>query len=108
MREAPSIALIERLLIAGACVRVYDPQAAGNAESVLGPRDGVTYAATAFWALGGADALALVTEWDEFRDPDVARMRDAMKTPIIFDGRNLYDPQRMRNQGMVYYSIGRQ
>jgi UDPglucose 6-dehydrogenase len=108
VREAPSIALIERLLTVGACVRVYDPQAAGNAESVLGPRDGVTYAASAFWALSGADALALVTEWDEFRDPDVARMRDAMKTPVIFDGRNLYDAQRMRNQGMVYYSIGRQ
>ena len=108
VREAPSIALIERLLTIGACVRVYDPQAAGNAEVVLGPRDGVTYAATAFSALSGADALALVTEWDEFRDPDVTRMQDAMKTPVIFDGRNLYDPQRMRNLGMVYYSIGRQ
>ena len=108
VREAPSIALIERLLTIGACVRVYDPQAAGNAEVVLGPRDGVTYAATAFSALSGADALALVTEWDEFRDPDVTRMQDAMKTPVIFDGRNLYDPQRMRDQGMVYYSIGRQ
>ena len=108
MREAPSIALIERLLTIGACVRVYDPQAAGNAEVVLGPRDGVTYAATAFSALSGADALALVTEWDEFRDPDVTRMQDAMKTPVIFDGRNLYDPLRMRDQGMVYYSIGRQ
>ena len=108
MREAPSIALIERLLLAGACVRVYDPQAAVNAESVLGPRDGVTYVATAFSALTGADALALVTEWDEFRTPDVTRMQDAMKTPVIFDGRNLYDAQRMRNQGMVYYSIGRQ
>jgi UDPglucose 6-dehydrogenase len=108
MREAPSIALIERLLRVGACVRVYDPHASVNAESVLGPRDGVTYSATAFSALSGADALALVTEWDEFRDPDVARMRDAMKTPVIFDGRNLYDPKRMRDQGMVYYSIGRQ
>jgi UDPglucose 6-dehydrogenase len=108
MREAPSIALIERLLTVDACVRVYDPQAAVNAESVLGPRDGVTYSATAFSALSGADALALVTEWDEFRDPDVARMQDAMKTPVIFDGRNLYDAQRMRDQGMTYYSIGRQ
>ena len=58
-------------------------------------------------ALDGADALVLVTEWDEFRDQDVTRMRDAMKTPVIFDGRNLYDPKRMREQGMVYYSIGR-
>jgi UDPglucose 6-dehydrogenase len=66
------------------------------------------YADTAFSALNGADAVALVTEWDEFRDPDVARMRDALKTPVLFDGRNLYDAQRMRDQGMVYYSIGRQ
>ena len=107
MREAPSIALIKRLLTAGAYVRVYDPQAAANAESVLGPRDGVTYADTAFSALTGADALALVTEWEEFRAPNVARMRDALKTPVIFDGRNLYNPQDMRDQGMTYYSIGR-
>ena len=107
MREAPSIPLIEGLLRVGACVQVYDPQAARNAESVLGPRDGVVYADTAYSALNGADALALVTEWDEFRDPDVARMRDALKTPVIFDGRNLYDPQRMREQGMLYYSVGR-
>ena len=101
MREAPSIPLIEGLLRVGACVQVYDPQAARNAESVLGPRDGVVYADTAYSALNGADALALVTEWDEFHDPDVARMQDAMKTPVIFDGRNLYDPQNMRDQGMV-------
>jgi UDPglucose 6-dehydrogenase len=108
MREAPSIALIKRLLTAGAYVRVYDPQAAANAESVLGPRDGVTYADTAFSALTGADALALVTEWEEFRAPNVARMRAAMKTPTLFDGRNLYNPQDMRDQGMTYFSIGRQ
>jgi UDPglucose 6-dehydrogenase len=108
MREAPSIPLIEGLLTTGACVKVYDPRAARNAEAVLGPRDGIVYAESAFHALSGADALVLVTEWDEFRDPDVARMQDAMKTPVIFDGRNLYDPQNMRDQGMVYYSIGRQ
>jgi len=107
MREAPSIPLIEGLLTTGACVKVYDPRAARNAEAVLGPRDGIVYAESAFHALSGADALVLVTEWDEFRDPDVARMQDAMKTPVIFDGRNLYDPQNMRDQGMVYYSIGR-
>ena len=107
MREAPSIPLIEGLLTTGACVKVYDPRAARNAEAVLGPRDGIVYAESAFHALSGADALVLVTEWDEFRDPDVARMRDALKTPVIFDGRNLYDPQRMREQGMLYYSVGR-
>ena len=107
MRQAPSIPLIERMLANGIFVRAYDPRAAKNAETVLGPREEVMYTDTAFDALNGADALVLVTEWDEFCDPDVTRMRDAMKTPVIFDGRNLYDPQHMRDHGMVYYSIGR-
>ena len=107
MRQAPSIPLIERMLANGIFVRAYDPRAAKNAETVLGPREEVMYTDTAFDALNGADALVLVTEWDEFCDPDVTRMRDAMKTPVIFDGRNLFDPQHMRDQGMVYYSIGR-
>ena len=107
MRQAPSIPLIERMLANGIFVQAYDPRAAKNAETVLGPREEIMYTDTAFDALNGADALVLVTEWDEFCDPDVTRMRDAMKTPVIFDGRNLYDPQRMRDHGMVYYSIGR-
>ena len=107
MRQAPSIPLIERMIANGIFVRAYDPRAAKNAETVLGPREEVMYTDTAFDALNGADALVLVTEWDEFCDPDVTRMRDAMKTPVIFDGRNLFDPQHMRDQGMVYYSIGR-
>ena len=107
MRQAPSIPLIERMLANGIFVQAYDPRAAKNAETVLGPREEVMYTDTAFDALNGADALVLVTEWDEFRDPNVARMRNTMQTPVIFDGRNLYDPQRMRDQGMVYYSIGR-
>ena len=107
MRQAPSIPLIERMLANGIFVQAYDPRAAKNAETVVGPREEVMYTDTAFDALNGADALVLVTEWDEFCDPDVTRMRDAMKTPVIFDGRNLFDPQHMRDQGMVYYSIGR-
>ena len=107
MRQAPSIPLIERMLANGIFVQAYDPRAAKNAETVLGPREEIVYTDTAFDALNGADALVLVTEWDEFCDPDVTRMRDAMKTPVIFDGRNLFDPQHMRDQGMVYYSIGR-
>ena len=107
MRQAPSIPLIERMLANGIFVQAYDPRAAKNAETVLGPREEVMYTDTAFDALNGADALVLVTEWDEFCDPDVTRMRDAMKMPVIFDGRNLFDPQHMRDQGMVYYSIGR-
>ena len=107
MRQAPSIPLIERMLANGIFVQAYDPRAAKNAETVLGPREEIMYTDTAFDALNGADALVLVTEWDEFCDPDVTRMRDAMKTPVIFDGRNLFDPQHMRDQGMVYYSIGR-
>jgi UDPglucose 6-dehydrogenase len=106
MREAPSITLIEYLLYHGARVRVYDPRAMGSAKAVLGPD--VIYVGTSYGALSGADALALVTEWDEFRDPDVARMRAALKTPVIFDGRNLYDAEDMRDRGMTYYSIGRQ
>ena len=107
MRQAPSIPLIERMIANGIFVRAYDPRAAKNAETVLGPREEIVYTDTAFDALNGADALVLVTEWDEFCDPDVTRMRAAMKTPVIFDGRNLFDPQHMRDQGMVYYSIGR-
>ena len=106
MREAPSIRLIKRLLFAGAHVRVYDPQAMGSAKLLLGPD--VVYVGTRYGALSGADALALVTEWDEFRDVDVPRMKAAMKTPTLFDGRNLYNAEDMRDQGMTYYSIGRQ
>ena len=105
MREAPSIALIESLLTAGAAVQVYDPEAMGVAKKHFGTR--VTYADANYGALKGADALAIVTEWNEFRRPDFERMRTLMKTPVIFDGRNLFVPAQMKQNGFIYYSIGR-
>jgi UDPglucose 6-dehydrogenase len=105
MREAPSIALIESLLTAGAAVQVYDPEAMGVAKKHFGTR--ITYADANYGALKGADALAIVTEWNEFRRPDFERMRTLMKTPVIFDGRNLFVPAQMKQNGFIYYSIGR-
>jgi len=105
MREAPSVPLIESLLQAGATVQVYDPEAMGVAKKLFGSR--VTYADANYTALKGADALAIVTEWNEFRRPDFERMRSLMKTPVIFDGRNLFAPAQMQQSGFTYYSIGR-
>ncbi|HEV8396005.1 MAG TPA: UDP-glucose/GDP-mannose dehydrogenase family protein [Vicinamibacterales bacterium] len=105
MREAPSIALIESLLAAGAAVQVYDPEAMSVAKKHFGTR--ISYADANYGALKGADALAIVTEWNEFRRPDFERMRSLMKTPVIFDGRNLFAPAQMKQNGFTYYSIGR-
>ncbi|HWN84694.1 MAG TPA: UDP-glucose/GDP-mannose dehydrogenase family protein [Vicinamibacterales bacterium] len=105
MREAPSVPLIESLLQAGATVQVYDPEAMGVAKKLFGNR--VTYAEANYGALKGADGLAIVTEWNEFRRPDFERMRSLMKTPVIFDGRNLFVPAQMKQSGFTYYSIGR-
>jgi UDPglucose 6-dehydrogenase len=105
MREAPAIALIESLLAAGATVQVYDPEAMAVAKKHFGSR--VTYADANYAALKGADALAIVTEWNEFRRPDFDRMRSLMKSPVIFDGRNLFVPAQMKQNGFTYYSIGR-
>jgi UDPglucose 6-dehydrogenase len=105
MREAPSIALIESLLAAGAAVQVYDPEAMGVAKKHFGSRIG--YADANYAAVKGADALAIVTEWNEFRRPDFDRIRSLMKTPVIFDGRNLFVPAQMKQLGFTYYSIGR-
>lgn len=105
MREAPSVTLIEGLLGAGARVQAYDPEAVRVAKGIFGSR--VTFAAGNYEALRGADCLAIVTEWNEFRRPDFARMRKLMRTPVVFDGRNLYEPQQMKQNGLTYYSIGR-
>ena len=105
MREAPSIPLIEALLTAGAKVRAYDPEATGVAKGIFGTR--IMYAANNYDALKNADALAIVTEWNEFRRPDFARMRTLMRDPIVFDGRNLFTPGQMKQNGFRYYSIGR-
>jgi UDPglucose 6-dehydrogenase len=105
MREAPAIPLIEALLAAGATVQAYDPEAMKVARGIFGNRIG--YAANNYDALKGADALAIVTEWNEFRRPDFERMRTLMRSPAIFDGRNLFTPEQMKQNGFRYYSIGR-
>jgi len=105
MREAPSVSIIEALLAAGAKVQAYDPEATGVAKGIFGSR--VSFAAGNYDALKGADCLAIVTEWSEFRRPDFERMRKVMRAPIIFDGRNLFTPEQMREHGFTYYSIGR-
>ncbi len=106
MREAPSVPLIRSLLSAGAKVRVYDPEAMNVARRIFGKR--ITYSRTNYDALKGADCLAVVTEWSEFRQPDFDRMRSLMRSPVVFDGRNLFAPEQMVQSGFTYYSIGRQ
>jgi UDPglucose 6-dehydrogenase len=111
LRDAPAIALIERLLEAGAAVHAYDPVAMDSARRTLPQAwqqaGKLEFAAGQYEALAGADALALVTEWKPFRQPDFATMKQAMKTPVIFDGRNQYDPQQARAAGFEYFGIGR-
>ena len=105
MREAPSIAVVEGLLARGAELAVHDPEAMGEARRVFGDR--VTYHRMNYEALDGADALLIVTEWNEFRRPDFARMKRLLRRPIIFDGRNVYEPDVMREHGFNYFPIGR-
>ena len=105
MREAPSIPLIKALLAEGATVQAYDPQATKVAKGIFGSK--VTFAAKSYDALKGADCLAIVTEWSEFRRPDFEKMRKVMRSPVIFDGRNLFTPEQMKQSGFTYYSIGR-
>jgi UDPglucose 6-dehydrogenase len=105
MREAPAIAIAERLLELGAVVRGYDPEASAVAGRIFGDR--VALFEKGYDALHGADALAVVTEWSEFREPDFGRMRRLMRSPVVFDGRNIYSPAQMQALGFTYYSIGR-
>ncbi len=107
MREAPSLVLIDQLLGAGAEVRAFDPVAMTEARRVLGARKGVSFAADAQAAVQGADALAIVTEWQEFRSPDFDQLKAALKQPVIFDGRNLYNPELVQRAGFAYYGVGR-
>jgi UDPglucose 6-dehydrogenase len=107
MREAPSRTLIELLLKAGARIQAYDPVAAAEAQRIYAGVGGVSLAKNAYQAAEGADALAIVTEWQEFRSPDFERLRELLKAPVIFDGRNLYDPGMVSRFGLTYYAIGR-
>ncbi len=108
MREAPSLVLIDQLLQWGASVAAHDPAAMEEARRRIGDRSGkIRYAETGYEALAGADALVIVTDWNEYRHPDFSRLKAALKRPIVVDGRNLYDPRKMATVGITYYSIGR-
>jgi len=105
MREAPSITIINRLLEAGARVKVHDPEAMDEARKVFGDR--IEYMKDNYEVVKDADALAVITEWNEFRRPNFDKMKALMKTPVVFDGRNIYEPKEMKEHGFTYYGIGR-
>jgi UDPglucose 6-dehydrogenase len=105
MREAPSIDVIDSLLEAGVRIRAHDPVALARAKSLYNGR--AEFFDNNYEALKGAEALLIITEWNEFRKPDFARMKSTMKKPLIFDGRNIYDPKEMRDAGFTYFGIGR-
>jgi UDPglucose 6-dehydrogenase len=105
MREAPSLTLISALLDEGVSICAHDPAAINHARALLGNR--IDYAETNYEALAGADALVVVTDWNEYRHPDFERVKRTLKQPVIVDGRNLYDVEKMRELGLRYHSIGR-
>ena len=105
MRDAPSITAIEALLKAGGRVEAYDPEATAEAKKIFGDRIG--YHRRNYDALKGADALLIITEWNEFRRPNFLTIKELLKRPVIFDGRNIYDPAELKKLGFTYYSIGR-
>jgi len=105
MRDAPSIKIIENLLSDGASVVAYDPEAHDEAKKIFGTR--IQLVATNYACVEGVDALLIVTEWQAFRHPNFERMKGVMRHPVIFDGRNIYDPAQLRQLGFTYYSVGR-
>ncbi len=107
MRDAPSRTLLADLFAAGATVTAYDPVAMHEARRIFGQEPRLQYAAKAMDALQGADALVIVTEWKEFRSADLDMIKEKLNSPLVFDGRNLYDPKFVRSQGLAYYPIGR-
>jgi UDPglucose 6-dehydrogenase len=107
MREAPSRVLMESLWQAGASVQAYDPAAMDETRRIYRERDDMRLCASPEEALRGADALVVLTEWNDFRSPDFEKMKTLLKNPLIFDGRNLYDPEYLAKVGMLYYAIGR-
>ncbi len=105
IREAPAITIINELLKMGAKVRTYDPKAMNNSKGIFGEK--IKYSKSAYEALEGADALLLLTEWNEFRRPDFERIKSLLKAPIIFDGRNQYNPERLKQSGFEYICVGK-
>ena len=107
MREAPSRVIMEALWDAGASVRAYDPEAMEEAARIYPNQDGLEFCESAYGAVEGADALVIITEWQEFRSPDFAVLKELLADSVIFDGRNVYDPETVENSGIQYYAIGR-
>lgn len=107
IRESPSCVLIDQLLNAGAKVQAYDPEAMDHARAQFGNRAGITFHQGCYEAVAGADALAIATEWKQFRSPDWDRLKGALRLPVVFDGRNIFDPEQLRRIGVEYYPIGR-
>jgi len=105
MREAPAITIISKLLEKGASISAYDPKAMDTAKEIFG--DSIEYTKTNYDALKDADALILLTEWNEFRRPDFDKVKDMLKNPVIFDGRNQYEPERMAQRGFEYFCVGK-
>ena len=98
---------MQQLWAAGAKVRAFDPEAREETKRIYGERTDLTLCEDAYEVLEGADVLAIVTEWKAFRAPDFARIRDTLKDPAVFDGRNLYDPVQVEEAGLAYYGVGR-
>jgi UDPglucose 6-dehydrogenase len=105
IRDAPALALIDRILAAKGKVRAFDPEAMNNVKKQLGGK--IEYCANAYDALKTADALIVATEWNEFRTPSWDRVKSLLSNPVIFDGRNIYRPELVREQGFTYYGIGK-
>jgi UDPglucose 6-dehydrogenase len=107
MREAPSRVLLEALWSAGAKVRAYDPEAMDECRRIYGEREDLIFCEDQEETLQGADALVVVTEWQVFRSPDFSKIKALLSAPVIFDGRNIYDPEQLKREGFTYYAIGR-
>jgi UDPglucose 6-dehydrogenase len=107
VRESPAIDVIKRLLAAGATVTAYDPAAMARAQEVLPATNQLSYAASIYDAARNADAVLILTDWKEFGDIDLVRLNQAVRFPIVIDGRNLYKPQQMHEHGFTYVSVGR-
>ena len=107
MRDAPSRVLMESLWGAGVTIQAFDPVAMEEAQRLYGQHPGLVLCGTKETSLKGADALVIITEWASFKAPDFELIKSLLARPVIFDGRNLFDPQRMRERGFIYHSIGR-
>ena len=105
VREAPALKIIKRLIEKGSSITAYDPEAIETTKAILG--DSIKYVADSYEALENSDALILITEWNEFRNPNFEKIKTLLKQPVIFDGRNVYDVNKMKEQGFYYYSVGR-